>query len=102
MKFQHETEFTQQIASDCIWSDPASNEQVTRLPILNTICLLFFSATGVNRKHIAFPVSLLFSFSQEKKLDANGFGPSLRGGDCVCFGTPVMLLHLRVTNVLNI
>jgi diadenosine tetraphosphatase ApaH/serine/threonine PP2A family protein phosphatase len=60
--YEHETEETQQIASDCIWSDPASLEQ-------------------------------------EKSLDANGFGPSLRGGDCVCFGTPAIDNFLEKNNL---
>mmetsp|Transcript_8817 Transcript_8817/g.13197 ORF Transcript_8817/g.13197 Transcript_8817/m.13197 type:complete len:551 (-) Transcript_8817:239-1891(-) len=47
--YEHETDETQQVASDCIWSDPANEEQ-------------------------------------ESYLDETGFGPSLRGGDCVCFG----------------
>ena len=51
--YEHETEFTQQVASDCIWSDPANEEQ-------------------------------------EMYLDEGGFGPSLRGGDCVCFGMPAI------------
>ena len=60
--YEHETELTQQIASDCIWGDPANQEQ-------------------------------------EKNLDSLGFGPSLRGGDCVCFGMPAINNFLEQNNL---
>jgi diadenosine tetraphosphatase ApaH/serine/threonine PP2A family protein phosphatase len=47
--YTYETEWQQQVATDCIWSDPAREEQ-------------------------------------EARADAQGFAPSLRGGECVCFG----------------
>ncbi len=47
--YEHETGSMIQVASDCIWSDPANEEQ-------------------------------------ELYLDADGFGASLRGHDCICFG----------------
>ncbi|CAN0427642.1 unnamed protein product, partial [Discosporangium mesarthrocarpum] len=45
----NETFESQQVASDCMWSDPARDEQ-------------------------------------EQRLDALGFGESLRGGGAICFG----------------
>ena len=47
--YSYESDIQQQIATDCIWSDPAREEQ-------------------------------------ERKCNKQGFAPSLRGGDCVCFG----------------
>jgi diadenosine tetraphosphatase ApaH/serine/threonine PP2A family protein phosphatase len=61
--YEHETEWTQQIASDCIWSDPATEDM-------------------------------------EQNMDEDGFGPSLRGGDCVCFGN-VAIDNFLVSNNLS-
>lgn len=47
--YSYESDWQQQVATDCIWSDPAREEQ-------------------------------------ERKCNRQGFAPSLRGGDCVCFG----------------
>ena len=52
------------MATDCIWSDPAREEQ-------------------------------------EARCDANGFAPSLRGGDCVCFGNKAIDNFLE-TNELSL
>lgn len=60
--YEHETEWTQQIASDCIWSDPAQEDQ-------------------------------------EENMDEDGFAPSLRGGDCVCFGNQAIDNFLSSNNL---
>lgn len=60
--YEHETEWTIRVASDCIWSDPAQEDM-------------------------------------EEELDEDGFGPSLRGGDCVCFGMPAIEEFLQTNNL---